>query len=63
METIQEHEDKFWKGLKVLTHEYLCGIACPKCGAELYMDSSIVRYWNGVYSCKACGFETRLKNR
>lgn len=59
-ETLQEHEDKFWRDYNDPNEPQKCGVSCPKCGEQLYADYSICLTSNPAQTpifCKKCGYK------
>ena len=59
LKTIEEHEQEFLVQYKISEGESRCGIQCPTCGEELYVDNTCILTSNPpqrrIY-CKKCKF-------
>jgi len=59
MESLQEHNENFFKRYQPPPTEELCNVACPTCGVELWRDLTIILTSNPPQSrvrCKGCGY-------
>jgi len=41
LKTLEEHERRFWDNYQPYNPVGKCGIACPKCGEELWADYGV----------------------